>query len=323
MMEKQWLVGIDIGGTSIKLAFLTDQGEVLHKWEIATNKANQGSGIIDEIAASVHAKLDELNLPHSILSGAGVGAPGPVDVNEGLLFEAVNIGWEDRFPLRDLLQNALKIPVAIENDANSAALGEMWKGAGNGAKDLICITLGTGVGGGVIVNGDIVHGSKGAAGEVGHITAVANDGYLCNCGKKGCLETVASATGIVRSAIEKIGSYDGKSELKEVYERKGKLTAKDIFDAANLGDALALDTIDTFADHLGLALANIGSVFNPEKIVVGGGVSNAGNLVLDPIKKHFKKYAFKPVGESTEIVLAQLGNDAGITGAAWLAANKL
>ena len=146
MMEKQWLVGIDIGGTSIKLAFLTDQGEVLHKWEIATNKANQGSGIIDEIAASVHAKLDELNLPHSILSGAGVGAPGPVDVNEGLLFEAVNIGWEDRFPLRDLLQNALKIPVAIENDANSAALGEMWKGAGNGAKDLICITLGTGVG---------------------------------------------------------------------------------------------------------------------------------------------------------------------------------
>jgi len=322
MENEKWLLGIDIGGTSVKLAFLTEEGDILHKWEIPTNTENNGSNIIQDIGEAVHKKLSELDVSHDKLKAAGVGAPGPIDQEKGVMFEAVNLGWPDNFPLRDLMQEAVGVPVAIENDANSAALGEMWKGAGEGAKDLIAITLGTGVGGGVIVNGDIVHGAKGAAGEVGHITAVPHDGYMCNCGKAGCLETVASATGIVRTAKELLADYEGDSQLKALLDSNGDITAKDIFDAAQAGDQLALSTVDSLADHLGLALANIGSLFNPERIVIGGGVSKAGDFLVGKIEQYFKKYAFKPVGESTEIVLAQLGNDAGIAGAAWLAANK-
>ncbi|MBS4199666.1 ROK family glucokinase [Bacillus sp. FJAT-49732] len=318
MANEKFLLGIDIGGTSVKLAFLTEEGDIVHNWEIPTNIENNGSSIIPDIGEAVHKKLAELNIPHENLKAAGVGAPGPIDTEKGVMFEAVNLGWPDNFPLRDLVQEAVGVPVAIENDANSAALGEMWKGAGKGAKDLIAITLGTGVGGGVIVSGDIVHGAKGAAGEIGHITAVPQGGYMCNCGKAGCLETVASATGIVRTAKELLADYTGDSPLKGLND----ITAKDIFDSAQAGDELALSTVDTLADHLGLALANIGSVFNPERIVIGGGVSKAGDFLLGKIEQAFKKYAFKPVGESTEIVLAQLGNDAGIAGAAWLAANK-
>ncbi|MBW8348111.1 ROK family glucokinase [Bacillus sp. IITD106] len=322
MENEKWLVGIDIGGTSVKLAFLTEEGDIVHKWEIPTNIANNGSSIIPDIGEAVHNKLAELNVPHEKLKSAGVGAPGPIDQELGVMFEAVNLGWPDNFPLKNLMQEAVGVPVAIENDANAAALGEMWKGAGKGAKDLIAITLGTGVGGGVIVNGDIVHGAKGAAGEIGHITAVPRGGYMCNCGKQGCLETVASATGIVRTAKGLLSEYEGDSPLKELLKNNGDITAKDIFDAAQAGDELALRTVDTLADHLGLALANIGSTFNPSKIVIGGGVSKAGDFLLGKIEEFFKKYAFKPVGDSTEIVLAQLGNDAGIAGAAWLAANK-
>ncbi|MCR2820392.1 ROK family glucokinase [Lederbergia panacisoli] len=318
MENEKWLLGIDIGGTSVKLAFLSEEGDIIHKWEIPTNIANNGSSIISDIGKSVHQKLAELNVPHEKLKAAGVGAPGPIDQEKGVMFEAVNLGWPDNYQLRNLMQEAVGVPVAIENDANSAALGEMWKGAGKGAKDLIAITLGTGVGGGVIVNGDIVHGAKGAAGEVGHITAVPEGGYMCNCGKTGCLETVASATGIVRTAKALLAEYEGDTKLN----KNGDFTAKDIFDAAQADDELALITVDSLANHLGLALANIGSTFNPEKIVIGGGVSKAGDFLIGKIGQYFKKYAFKPVGESTDIVLAQLGNDAGIAGAAWLAANK-
>lgn len=323
MSSNKWIAGIDIGGTSIKLAFLTSEGDIVDKWEIRTNKNDQGRQVIPEIAASIHSKLAELNLSIDKLSGAGVGAPGPVDVNRGLLFEAVNVGWGDQFPLRDLMQSALQVPVAIDNDANCAALGEMWRGAGKGAQNLICITLGTGVGGGVIVDGDIVHGSKGAAGEIGHITSVTEGGFLCNCGKRGCLETVASATGLVTTAEEQAASFIGESSLKENYEATGIMSAKDIFEYASLGDQLALDSIEHLANHLGLALANCSVVIDPEKIVIGGGVSKAGDLLLNPIRQYFKKYAFKPVAEKTEIVVAQLGNDAGIMGAAWLAVHKI
>lgn len=323
MQNEKWLVGIDIGGTSVKLAFLSQEGNVLHKWEIPTNTGNQGNQIVPDIGKAIHAKLTELDVPQERLVAAGVGAPGPVDTEKGLLFEAVNLGWGDQFPLRDLIEEAIGVPVAIENDANVAALGEMWKGAGHGSKDLIAITLGTGVGGGVIVNGDIVHGGKGAAGEVGHITSIPEGGFLCNCGKTGCLETIASATGIVRVAKEFSTQFDDASTLRDRLQAGEEITAKDIFDSAKEGDSFAAKVIDEIATHLGLALANIGSVFNPEKIVIGGGMSKAGDILLNPIKQHFQKYAFKPVGQSTQIVFAELGNDAGITGAAWLAANKI
>lgn len=322
-MTEKLLAGIDVGGTTTKLAFLTEQGEIVHKWEIPTNKANNGSLVIGEIADSIQSKLIELYGDDSKLIAAGVGAPGPVDTDKGLLFEAVNIGWQDNFPLRDLMQSALKVPVAIDNDANAAALGEMWKGAGKGAKDLICITLGTGVGGGIIINGDIVHGSKGAAGEIGHITAVPSGGFMCNCGKTGCLETVASATGVVKLALEKLADFSGESLLKDRLDKNGSVSAKDIFETAALNDQLAIETVNQLVDYLSLALANTAGVLNPEKIVIGGGVSKAGAAILTPLKESFAQYAFKPVAENTEIVIAQLGNDAGIVGAAWLAAHKI
>ncbi|HLU22182.1 MAG TPA: ROK family glucokinase [Bacillaceae bacterium] len=321
MNNEKWLLGIDIGGTSVKLAFVTEAGDILYKWEIPTNTENQGKTIISDIGAAVSEKLTELNETKEKLKAAGVGAPGPVNTEEGLLFEAVNLGWQGTIHLRDLVQEQVGVPVAIENDANVAALGEMWKGAGLGAKDLICITLGTGVGGGVIVNGDIVHGAKGAAGEIGHITSVPNGGYQCNCGKTGCLETLASATGIVRTAKDKLEGSAVDSTLRQ-YLQNNDLTAKAIFDAAKAGDQLALETVDSLADHLGLAIANIGSLFNPERVVIGGGVSKAGNILLEKIEEYFVKYTFKPVAQSTKLVFAQLGNDAGIVGAAWLAANK-
>lgn len=317
------LAGIDIGGTTIKLAFISKEGDILTKWEIPTDKTDGGKGIFTDVKKAISEKLAELQIPYEALKAAGVGAPGPVDIEKGILDGAVNIGWKDNFPLRDLMQTALNVPVVIENDANAAALGEMWKGAGAGAKDLICITLGTGVGGGVIVKGDIIHGANGAAGEIGHITSVPRNGYMCNCGKTGCLETVASATGIVRTAKDHLAIYEGESLLKEKLQANSDISAKDIFDAAKAGDALAKETVEELADHLGLALANIGSVFNPERIVVGGGVSKAGDFLINEIKQAFVRYAFKPVAQSTDIVLAQLGNDAGIVGAGWLAANKI
>ncbi|MEK3890736.1 ROK family glucokinase [Bacillus sp. FSL K6-3431] len=322
-MNEKLLAGIDIGGTSIKLAFFTEIGEIVHKWEIPTNKADKGSAIIHDIGDAIQSKLIELYGDVTPLIAAGVGAPGPVDTERGLLFEAVNIGWQDNFPLRDLMQSVLHVPVAIDNDANVAALGEMWRGAGEGAKDLICITLGTGVGGGIINDGDIVHGSKGAAGEIGHVTSVLDGGFMCNCGKTGCLETVASATGVVKIAEEQLQAYQGESLLKAIVKMNGNLTAKDIFDSAAKNDELANNIIGLLTDYLGVALANAAGILNPQKIVIGGGVSKAGNILLTPLKEKFKKYAFKPVAENTEIVIAELENDAGIVGAAWLAANKI
>lgn len=323
MANQHVLAGIDIGGTTVKLAIFTEQGEIITQWEIPTDKTDFGKKIMQDVKEAITKKLEELNIPYESLKGAGAGAPGPVDTEKGILQGAVNIGWDDNFPLRDLLQSALNVPVAIENDANVAALGEMWQGAGQGAKDIICVTLGTGVGGGVIVNGDIIHGSNGAAGEIGHLTSVPVGGLSCNCGKSGCLETVASATGIVRTAKNKIASFNGESILKDLLGQKGNLSAKDIFDAAKNDDPLALEVVDETANHLGLALANIGSVFNPERIVIGGGVSRAGDFLVQKIRQSFDQYSFKAVRESTEILLAKLGNDAGIVGAAWLAANKI
>ncbi len=222
-----------------------------------------------------------------------------------------------------MLEVETSLPAVIDNDANCAALGEMWKGAGNGAKDLVCVTLGTGVGGGVITNGDIVHGVSGAAGEIGHITSMAEGGAPCNCGKTGCLETIASATGIVRIATEALNEGTPAGELAAVYKETGYVTAKDVFDSGKRNDQLALKVIDSVALHLGIALANIANTLNPEKIVLGGGVSKAGNVLLDPIKAQFLRNSFPRVAQSTEISIATLGNDAGVIGAAWLVKNKI
>ncbi|WP_394237206.1 ROK family glucokinase [Niallia oryzisoli] len=317
-MEEKWLVGVDLGGTTIKMAFISMDGEIKHSWEIATDTSEKGRQIPASISRSIDEKLAEFMKTKDRLIGIGIGAPGPVNEDDGSLEVAVNLGWEN-FPLQEILERETSLPVAVENDANVAALGEMWKGAGNGAKNLLCVTLGTGVGGGIIVNGEIVHGTNGAGGEIGHITSVPIGGAPCNCGKKGCLETIASATGIVRLAKEELLTASEDSLLRDY---KG-ITAKLVFDAAKEGDKLANRVIEQVVFHLGLALANLANGLNPEKIVIGGGVSKAGGALLEPLKTAFTPFAFPRVAQGVEIVPATLGNQAGVIGAAWLAKQKL
>jgi glucokinase len=220
--------------------------------------------------------------------------------------------------LKDVLEVETSLPVVVDNDANIAAIGEMWKGAGNGAKDLICVTLGTGVGGGIIANGQVVRGTNGAGGEIGHMTSIAEGGAPCNCGKTGCLETIASATGIARIAKEKLAKGETTSVLQQIYKENGKVTAKDVFDAAKANDELALEIVDYVTFHLGLALANLANGLNPEKIVIGGGVSKAGDILVKHVRTHFDRFAFPRVAEGATIAIATLGNDAGVIGGAWL-----
>jgi glucokinase len=312
-MAEKWLVGIDLGGTTTKMAFVTTDGDIVHKWEIDTDLSNQGRHIVKHISQSLQETLRRLGGNKDRLLAIGIGAPGPVHMETGMLYEAVNLGWKN-YPLKEELERETSLPVAVDNDANIAALGEMWKGAGSGARDLICVTLGTGVGGGVIANGRIVHGINGAGGEIGHMTMIPDGGAPCNCGKSGCLETIASATGIVRIAKEKIATSDRPTLL-----RPGDITAKAVFDAAKAGDALALEIVEEVAFYLGLALANAANVSNPEKIVIGGGVSKAGNILAERVTTHFRRFAFPRVAEGATIVLATLGNDAGVIGGAWLA----
>jgi glucokinase len=322
VMEEKWLVGVDIGGTTIKMAFISLNGDILYSWEIDTDKRDSGRHIPTSITRSIDQKLTELNQTKNRLIGIGIGAPGPVNTEDGSIEVAVNLGWE-HFPLQAILERETSLPVVVDNDANIAAIGEMWKGAGKGAKNLICVTLGTGVGGGIIVNGEVVHGVNGAGGEIGHMTTVPKNGSPCNCGKSGCLETVASATGIVRLAIEEIACGDYISQLGDYYEKHQTITAKQVFDAANEADELAKRVIHQVAHHLGLALANLANGLNPEKIVIGGGVSKAGDALLGPLKEDFDLFAFPRVAQGIEIVTATLGNNAGVIGGAWLAKEKL
>ncbi|PAE31212.1 ROK family glucokinase [Oceanobacillus profundus] len=318
-MEKL-LLGIDIGGTSVKIGIINQQGEILEKWEVPTNKLNAGITIVDEIWASIERKLSILHLSISSFLGVGVGAPGFIDMDSGIVSEAVNIGWKD-FPLADQLKEKSSLPVFVANDANIAVLGENWTGAGNQAKNLVALTLGTGVGGGIIVNGSILNGINGMAGELGHLT-IEKDGYACNCGNNGCLETIASATGIVRQAMDKIASYPD-SKPAEIYKKYQAITAKDIFDLAKDGDAIAISIVKRTADVLGQVIANLGVIINPSKVLIGGGVSKAGDLLVNEIRIAFRKYALPRVSDACEIKIAQLGNDAGIIGGASLVLEKL
>ncbi|MFY4776334.1 ROK family glucokinase [Metabacillus sp. RGM 3146] len=319
-MADQWLVGVDLGGTTIKIAFISLYGEIITKWEIPTDKS--GKTITTDIAKAIDAKLEELGETKEKLAAIGMGAPGPVNLATGLVYVTVNLGWKN-YALKDHLELETGLPAVIDNDANMAAIGEMWKGAGDGSNDIICITLGTGVGGGVISNGEVIHGVNGSAGEIGHMTSIVEGGAQCNCGKKGCLETVASATGIVRYAMEKLEESDQASLLRQTLKENGIITSKDVIEYASKGDGLAVEVMEFVTFHLGFALANLANGLNPEKIVIGGGVSKAGEYLRSSVEKHFKKYTFPRVGEAAEITIATLGNDAGAIGGAYLAKSML
>lgn len=312
------IIGIDLGGTSVKFAILTQEGEVQEKWSIKTNILDEGSHIVDDMIESINHRLRLLGLGAEDFIGIGMGSPGVVDREKGTVVGAYNLNWKTLQPVKEKIEKATGISFFIDNDANVAALGERWKGAGENQPDVVFMTLGTGVGGGIVAEGKLLHGVAGAAGELGHITVDFDQPILCTCGKKGCLETVASATGIVNLTRRYADEYAGDAELKKLIDNGEDVNAKIVFDLAKAGDELALIVYRNFARYLGIACANIGSILNPSTIVIGGGVSAAGEFLLDGVRKVYEENSFPQVRTSTKLALATLGNDAGVIGAASL-----
>jgi len=307
---KKYCFGIDVGGTTVKMGLFTTEGELLDKWEIPTRKEDGGAYILNDVAASVEAKLAEKNIEKDDVAGAGIGVPGPT-LDTGYVSICVNLGWKDKNPANELSE-LLSIPVKAGNDANVAALGEMWKGGGEGYLDVVLLTLGTGVGGGIIINGEIAPSHRGVGGELGHITVNPDEEATCNCGNHGCLEQYASATGVVRIAKKLLAASKEESSLRTLET----VTAKDVFDAAKAGDHLAVEAVEVLGKYLGLVVANVALTVDPDVFVIGGGVSKAGQVLIDVIIKYYHKFA-KIIGDNkAKVVLAKLGNDAGIYGAA-------
>ena len=308
---KEYAFGIDLGGTTAKVGLFTTAGALLEKWEVPTDTSEKGVRILPNLAAAVLGKMEEKGLTPDQIEGVGIGVPGPVQDSSVVPIVCANLGgWgqQDVAANLSLLLNGMK--VLVGNDANVAALGEIWMGAAKGCRSAVMVTLGTGVGGGVIVGGRVIDGAHGAGGEIGHITVNKNETAVCGCGKHGCLEQYSSATGVVRCM---------KKLLEENPDvpctlRGTDFAAKDVFDAARAGDALAAKEVDQMTDDLGLALAIIAATADPEVFLVGGGVARAGDVLFQPLTEHYKTYAFKSCRE-TPIKQASLGNDAGIYGA--------
>lgn len=305
-----YVYGVDLGGTTVKIGIFSDEGVMKDKWEIPTRTDDGGAYILSDIAESIKKYDAEHGITKADIKGVGLDVPGPVQ-EDGTVLKCVNLGW-GVFNAAKELEKLVGLPVKVGNDANYATLGEMWQGGGKGHQNLVMVTLGTGVGGGIIINGKIVSGTNGAGGEVGHITIDPKETDLCNCGKRGCLEQYASATGIVRLAQKTLNSTDQPSKLRTVQY----ISAKEIFDAAKEGDELANDLVDELGQKLGYALAAIAAVVDPEVFVIGGGVSKAGQILLDVTKKHYQEYAFHAC-RNAGFELATLGNDAGMYGSAY------
>lgn len=313
------LLGIDLGGTTIKFGILTEAGEVQEKWAIETNILEGGKHIVPDIVASIKHRLDMYGLTSDDFVGIGMGSPGAVNRDDKTVTGAFNLNWKETQEVGSVIEKETGIPFAIDNDANVAALGERWVGAGANNPDVVFVTLGTGVGGGIIADGNLIHGIAGAGGEIGHMVVEPDTGFECTCGTVGCLETVASATGVVRVARRLAESYEGDSSIKAAIDNGEGVSSKDIFEAAQGGDNFANSVVDKVCFYLGLATANISNLLNPDSVVIGGGVSAAGEFLRSRVEANFKKYTFPQVRQSTQIKLAELGNDAGIIGAASLA----
>lgn len=306
---KKYAFGVDIGGTTVKIGLFTTEGELLETWEIPTRTENSGESILPDIAEEVRKKLDEKKIRTDQVEGLGIGVPGPVGP-DGTVLKCVNLGW-GIFNVEQKMSAMTGMKVKAGNDANVAALGEMWQGGGKGHQDIVMVTLGTGVGGGIIIGGRILAGVNGAAGEIGHIPMKEGETECCGCGKKGCLEQYASASGIAHTAKKRLSAdRDLKTSLRALSEN---VTAKDIFDAAKAGDDLALSLVDEVGQMLGKALASIACVVNPEAFVIGGGMSKAGDILTDVIQKYYVEYAFH-AERATAFKLAELGNKAGMFG---------
>ena len=309
----RYCFGVDVGGTTVKIGLFQTDGTIVDKWEIKTRREDSGSAVLPDIAESLKEKLAGHQIERDDVEGVGIGVPAPVNA-EGIVRNSANIGWGYKEVKREM-QELTGLSVEVGNDANVAALGEMWLGAGKGQKDLIMVTLGTGVGGGVIVDGRPIVGSGGAGGEIGHLCVNYEEEDRCGCGNRGCLEQYASATGIARLARIRLAKNDDDCALRKVSLEE--VSAKTVFDALKEGDKVAEEIAEEFGAYLGHAMANLAAVTDPAVIVIGGGVSKAGWILLDYIRKYYKPYAYKS-SKDTEFALAQLGNDAGIYGCAKL-----
>jgi len=304
IIDKNLYIGIDLGGTSIKLGIIDEAGNIIAKKEASTPQQKY-----EETLELFVEMIQETGVSHNRIKGIGIGVPGFVDVETGKIGILVNVGWKN-VNLKADLENKLGIPVVVDNDANLAALGEVWQGAARGAKNIICVTIGTGIGSGIIIDGEIYHGKNALAGEIGHLPINPLKGHRCNCGKVGCLETEASATAIINYVA--LAKTHGRATIIP-----DNPTTKDIFIAAQSGDDLANEAINNATFYLGLALSQISHALAPEKILIGGGVSKAKEQILNPIVDYFQQFSLTELNEQTEIVLAELKNDAGIFGAAY------
>ena len=308
---KNYCFGIDVGGTTVKLGLFSTAGELLDKWEITTRTENFGENILSDICEAMEARLAEKEISLDDIEGVGIGLPGPI-TNDGTVLQYVNLGW-GTFNVEEKLSEMFRgIKVKAGNDANVAALGEAWQGGGKDYDDIVMITLGTGVGGGVIINGKILTGYNGGAGEIGHMHVDDNETDSCNCGRKGCLEQFTSATGVVRLAKRLMNNTDKETKMREFGEN---ITAKDVFDLAKEGDAGANEVVETMGTYLGTAMSHIAVVVNPQAFIIGGGVSKAGQFLIDAIKDKYRETCFAACGDAA-VHLATLGNDAGMYGAA-------
>lgn len=305
----KFIYGVDIGGTSVKMGLFDQEGQVLEKWEIPTRRENSGEEILPDIASSIQAKNTEKGISIEDILGIGMGVPGPI-TEDGRVLKCVNLGW-GIFSVAEKVRELTGVEkVKVGNDANVAALGEQWRGGGRGFDSIVMVTLGTGVGGGVVLNGKILTGANGAAGEIGHLPVKEGESRVCGCGKKGCLEQYSSATGLMRKARELVENTDKPSMMRD-YEQ---LTGKEIFAAYEAGDALAGEVVEEFAEFLGLGLAQVAQVLDPQAFVIGGGISKNGPVVTDVIKDRYAKNVMFAL-QGTEFRLAELGNDAGMYGA--------
>ena len=300
--------GVDIGGTTVKMGLFNGAGEIVEKWEIVTRTENEGEAILPDIASSINAKVAEHKIAKEEVLGVGVGVPAPV-TSEGIINGSANLGWKYKEAKREL-EELTGLKAEFGNDAN--ALGEMWKGGGAGCKNMVMVTLGTGVGGGVIINGKILVGENGAGGEIGHLCVNYEETDHCGCGNCGCLEQYASATGITRLAKKKLAN-----ETRQTMLNAETVSAKEVFDAVKVGDEVAKEVAEEMGTYLGHALANLAVVADPAVFVIGGGVSKAGEVLLPYIEKPYQEKAFF-ANKKAKFTLATLGNDAGICGAAKL-----
>ena len=312
----KYCFGVDIGGTTVKIGLFDTEGTILDKWEIVTRKENKGENILPDISKSIEEKLEEKSIDKKDVVGIGTGIPAPINA-EGIVNGSANLGWGYK-EVKKEFEELTGLKVLTGNDANVAALGEMWKGSGNGAKNMIMVTLGTGVGGGIIIDGKILGGEHGAGGEIGHICVDYSETDKCGCGNKGCLEQYASATGIVRLAKRKLINETRDTKLKN-FEN---ITAKDVFDSVKDKDEVALEIAQEFGRYIGAGLSIVCAIADPSVIVIGGGVSKAGSILLDYVKAGFKDRCFF-ANKSVEFVLASLGNDAGICGSAKMVLDTL